>query len=48
VSGPNNIRGATLEWTLTAKTWSGQGGKAKSWLIKEAVKALAEDNLPLA
>ncbi len=40
VSGPNNLRGTTVDWGLTVKTHVGDGAKVKSWLIEDTLREL--------
>lgn len=48
LAGPGNIKGTTLEWTITARTQSGHGSLVKSWIIEEVVRELTEAQLTLA
>lgn len=48
VAGPVNIKGTSLEWTISAKTPSGEGARVKSWLIEAVVAELAAAQINLA
>lgn len=48
VNGPTNIKGANLEWSLSAPTHLGAGGKAKTIIIEEVVRELAAAQITLA
>lgn len=48
LTGPGNIKGTALEWTITARTQSGHGALVKSWIIEEVVRELTAAQLTLA
>lgn len=48
VNGPTNIKGANLEWSLSAPTLPGAGGKAKTLIIEEVVRELTAAQITLA
>jgi small conductance mechanosensitive channel len=48
LTGPSNIKGTAVEWTITARTQSGHGARVKGWIIEEVVRELSEAQIPLA
>jgi small-conductance mechanosensitive channel len=48
LTGPSNIKGTAVEWTVTARTQSGHGARVKGWIIEEVVRELSEAQIPLA
>lgn len=48
LSGPNNIKGTSLEWSISTKTHNGHSARVKSWIVEEVVRSLSEAQLPLA
>ncbi|MDW8251469.1 MAG: mechanosensitive ion channel, partial [Myxococcales bacterium] len=48
LTGPSNIKGTAIEWTITARTQIGHGPRVKSWIIEEVVRELAKAQISLA
>jgi small-conductance mechanosensitive channel len=47
VTGPVNVRGATVDWTLSVKVTRGQAATVKSWMVESVVKHLTEAQISL-
>lgn len=47
VTGPVNVRGSTVDWTLSVKVARGQAALVKSWMVEAVVKHLTEAQIAL-
>lgn len=48
VTGPSNIKGTSIEWSLSVRTPSTASARVKSWLIEDVVRELASASVPLS